>query len=110
MSALKKLLFPSREEQEAKWKRQEEQRRKNYEFQSKRLGYIRASAGRQKALAQQEAGIRRLRGETQALQPKPQARSGIDFEAFFGKPTGKPVQDPAKAIAEQNKKLKKMLV
>jgi len=103
MSALKRWLFPTREDQEEKMRKTEEQRQKNYDHQMKMLGYQEASAKRQKALADKTAAIRKLRGQTQALKPR---SPGIDFDAFFG-PKGKPTQNPVKALQEHEKKMKK---
>jgi hypothetical protein len=106
-SSLRKFVLPSPEEQEAKAKRAEEQRQKNYDHQMKMLSYQEASAKRQKALANKSASIRKLKGQTQTLKPR---SPGIDFEAFFG-PRGKsqPIQNPLKALAEHEKRMKKEL-
>jgi len=107
MSAIRKWLFPSKEEQEEAMKRREEQRQKNYDFQMKRLTLEEASAKRQKALADKVATIRKLRGQTQALKPR---SPGIDFDAFFGpRRKQQPKQDPLKALAEHEKRMKKEL-
>jgi len=105
MSALRKFLFPSKEEQEEAMRKREMQRQKNYDFQMKRLTLEEASAKRQKALANKAANIRKLRGQTQALKPR---SPGIDFDAFFG-PRGKPAQNPTKALQEHERKMKKEL-
>jgi len=105
MSALKRFLFPSREEQEEAMRKREEQRQKNFDFQMKRLALEEASAKRQKALADKAASIRKLRGETQKLKPR---SPGIDFDAFFG-PKGKPAQNPIEALQEHERKMKKEL-
>lgn len=102
MSAFKRWLFPSREEQEASMKKREEVRQKNYDFQMKRLEFQEASAKRQKALADKVVAIRKLKGETQASKPR---SPGIDFDAFFGPKGRQQPTDPLKALAEHEKKM-----
>jgi len=76
MGALRKKIFPTREEQETKWKEIEMKRQKTFAHRYTQEQFRLASAKRQELLAKIEAERRERLAHAERLKPKP-AQSSV---------------------------------